>query len=65
MKIVFMWIGWSILQQRVEGRLADHPITKKPKGPFWAFLESTPPYIGLIESSKCTEYENNVRQVYN
>jgi len=43
-----------------KGRLADHPITKKPKGPFWAFLESTPPYIGLIESSKCTEYENNV-----
>ena len=27
---------------------------------FDAFLESTPPYIGLIESSKCTEYENNV-----
>ena len=47
------------------GRWGDQPITKHPKGPFWAFLESTPPYIGLIESSKCTEYENNVSQVYN
>ena len=32
---------------------------------FDAFLESTPPYIGLIESSKCTEYEYIVRRVYN
>ena len=36
-----------------------------PNVRYGRLLVSTPPYIGLIESSKCTEYENNVSQVYN
>ena len=55
----------QLKKYRTMGDWQVSPSQRSPNIKFDAFLVSTPPYIGLIESSKCTEYENNVSQVYN
>ena len=53
----------SNIPQKGDGEISLSQNT--PNVRYGRLLVSTPPYIGLIESSKCTEYENNVSQVYN